>query len=59
MVIALYISTDLAPIYTAAVHKSSVLLPENMRSTELGNMLSPVNTPLGWLLIKLAHLFGK
>ena len=58
MVIALYISTDLAPIYTAAVHHSAVKLPANMQSTELGNMLSPVNTPLGWLLIKIAEIFG-
>ena len=59
MALALYISTDLTAIYTTAVHQSSVVLPENMRTTQLGNMLSPVNTPVGWLLIKLAHIFGK
>jgi PTS system galactitol-specific IIC component len=56
MAIVLYISTDLTEIYTAAVQNSAVVLPENMRNREMGNMLSPVNTPVGWFLIKMSHI---
>ena len=56
MALVLYISTDLTEIYTAAVQNSAVVLPENMRDRAMGNMLSPVNTPVGWFLIKMSHL---
>lgn len=59
LTITLYGGTALSEIYTAVAGEANISLPENVKSQELGNLVSSYNTPLGWGLIELAKLFGK
>ena len=54
--LALYAGTNLSGIYGKAASEANVKLPGNVVSTELGNLVSSYNTPLGWVLIKMGEL---
>lgn len=55
--ISLYAGTSLGPNYTEAAKKANVTV--SVKGQELGNMVSPYNTPVGWALIKASELIGK
>lgn len=55
--ISLYAGTNLGPNYTEAAKKANVTV--SVKGQELGNMVSPYNTPVGWALIKASELIGK
>lgn len=55
--ISLYAGTNLGPNYTEAAKKANVTV--SVKGQELGNMVSPYNTPVGWALIKVSELIGK
>lgn len=55
--ISLYAGTNLGPNYTEAAKKANVTV--SVKGQELGNMVSPYNTPAGWALIKVSELIGK
>ena len=57
--IALYAGSSLSGIYGTAADRANVRLPSNVTSTELGNLVSSYNTPVGWALVKLGELIGK
>ena len=54
LVISLYAGTSLAPEYTQAVKDANIEV--SVEGQELGNLVSPYNTPLGWAFIKGAEL---
>jgi galactitol PTS system EIIC component len=53
LTMALYAGTSLGPEYTEAVKKANVEV--KVEGQELGNVVSPYNTPLGWAMIKGAE----
>lgn len=55
--IALYAGTNLAPNYTDAAKETNVSV--SVEDQELGNLVSPYNTPIGWGIIKLGDIIGK
>lgn len=55
--IALYGGTNLAPNYTQAAEKANVSV--SVEGQELGNLVSPYNTPVGWAIVKLGELLGE
>ena len=55
--ISLYVGTNLGPNYTEAAKKANVTV--SVKGQELGNMVSPYNTPVGWALIKASELISK
>lgn len=55
--ISLYAGTNLGPNYTEAAKKANVTV--SVKGQELGNMVSPYNTPVGWALIKASELISK
>ena len=55
--ISLYAGTNLGPNYTEAAKKANVTV--DVKGQELGNVVSPYNTPVGWALIKVSELIGK
>ena len=57
--IALYAGSNLSGIYGVAADQANVRLPSNVTSTELGNLVSAYNTPVGWALVKVGELIGK
>jgi galactitol PTS system EIIC component len=57
LTLSLYAGTSLAPEYTAAVKKANVEV--SVEGQELGNVVSPYNTPVGWAMIKGAELLEK
>ena len=57
LTLSLYAGTSLAPEYTAAVKKANVEV--SVEGQELGNVVSPYNTPVGWAMIKGAELIEK
>jgi len=56
--IALYAGTDLAPVYTQAAKDANVDV-QMQEGQQLGNLVSPYNTPVGWGLIKIGEFIGK
>ena len=54
LTISLYAGTSLAPNYTEAAKNASVEV--SVDDQELGNLVSPYNTPVGWAMIKGAEL---
>jgi galactitol PTS system EIIC component len=56
--IALYAGTDLSGNYVDAADKANVKLPSNVTSTELGNLVSSYNTPVGWAVVKASEFIG-
>lgn len=59
IVISLYGGTAMSAEYTSAAEKANVTLPDSVTSTELGNLVSPYNTPVGWGIEEIAKLIGK
>lgn len=59
LTIALYAGTSLSADYVYAANQANVKLPSSVTSTELGNLCSSYNTPLGWVVVKLGALIGK
>lgn len=57
--ISLYAGTDLGSNYTIAAKEANVTVSGFSEEQELGNMVSPYNTPVGWVLIKIGELLGK
>lgn len=57
LVISLYAGTSLGPVYTTAAKEAKVKV--SVEGQELGNLVSPYNTPVGWAMIKCAELFKK
>lgn len=57
LTISLYAGTSLGSNYTDAANATNVSV--NVEGQELGNLVSPYNTPVGWLLIKISELIGK
>lgn len=55
--ISLYAGTSLAPEYTAAAQKANVNV-HLKDGQELGNLVSPYNTPAGWIIVKAGELLG-
>ena len=55
--ISLYAGTNLGPNYTEAAKKANVTV--SVKGQELGNMVSPYNTPVGWALIKASELISR
>ncbi len=55
--IALYAGTDLAPNYTLAAKEANVSV--SVEEQELGNLVSPYNTPVGWAIIKIGEMMGR
>lgn len=58
LIISLYASSSLSQYYTQAAEIANVSVA-GANGQELGNLVSPYNTPVGWILIKLAELFAK
>lgn len=58
LIISLYASSSLSQYYTQAAEIANVSVA-GASGQELGNLVSPYNTPVGWILIKLAELFAK
>ncbi len=58
LIISLYASSSLSQYYTQAAEIANVSVA-GASGQELGNLVSPYNTPIGWILIKLAELFAK
>ncbi len=58
LIISLYASSSLSQYYTQAAEIANVSVA-GASGQELGNLVSPYNTPVGWILIKLAELFVK
>jgi PTS system galactitol-specific IIC component len=56
--IALYASTFLAPYFTQAAVITNVELPSGAAGVQIGNLVSPYNTPLGWIIIEISKLFA-
>lgn len=59
LTIALYAGTSLSSNYARAASEAKVALPSSVTSTELGNLVSSYNTPVGWAVVKLGELLGK
>lgn len=57
LTISLYAGTNLGPNYTEAAKEANVSV--SVKGQELGNLVSPYNTPVGWGLIKIGELIGK
>lgn len=57
LTISLYAGTALGPEYTAAAEETKVSV--NVEGQELGNLVSPYNTPVGWGIIEASKLLGK
>ncbi len=57
LTIGLYAGTALGAEYTEAAEKTNVSV--NVEGQELGNLVSPYNTPVGWAIIEAAKLLGK
>lgn len=57
LTIALYAGSDLGPNYTEAAKEAHVSV--SVKGQELGNLVSPYNTPVGWALIKIGELIGN
>lgn len=52
----LYIGSDISPEYTQAARNANIPIPEGM--SEVTNMVGGATTPVGWLAVKFAELFG-
>lgn len=57
LTIALYAGTSLAPNFTKAAKDTNVTI--SVENQELGNLVSPYNTPAGWVIIKIGDILGK
>ena len=57
LTIGLYAGTALGPEYTAAAERTNV--SANVEGQELGNLVSPYNTPAGWAIIEVSKLLAK
>lgn len=58
LIISLYAASSLSEYYTQAAQIANVSVA-GASGQELGNLVSPYNTPVGWILIKLAEIFAK
>jgi PTS system galactitol-specific IIC component len=58
LTIVLYAGTYIAPYYTEAAQIANVSMPKGVSGTEMVNLVGGDVTPIGWILIVLAHLFG-
>lgn len=56
LVLIMYIGTDIATWYTDAAVSSGIALPED--ASQITNLVGGANTPIGWVLIRIAALFG-
>ncbi|VTT28122.1 PTS system protein [Klebsiella pneumoniae] len=52
----LYVGSDISPEYTQAARNANIPIPEGM--SEVTNMVGGATTPVGWLAVKFAELFG-
>lgn len=52
----LYVGSDISPEYTQAARNANIPIPEGM--SEVTNMVGGTTTPVGWLAVKFAELFG-
>lgn len=52
----LYVGSDISPEYTQAARYANIPIPEGM--SEVTNMVGGATTPVGWLAVKFAELFG-
>ncbi|MGF6559742.1 PTS galactitol transporter subunit IIC [Erwinia aphidicola] len=52
----LYVGSDISPEYTQAARNADIPIPEGM--SEVTNMVGGATTPVGWLAVKFAELFG-
>ncbi|WP_257478987.1 PTS galactitol transporter subunit IIC [Acidipropionibacterium jensenii] len=55
LVVIMYVGSDIAPWFTGAAGTSGISLPKG--ATEITNLVGGATTPLGWIIIRLAHLF--
>jgi len=58
LTIVLYAGTYIAPYYTKAAQIAHVAMPQGVSGTEMVNLVGGAVTPVGWLLLLLADLFG-
>lgn len=52
----LYVGSDISPEYTQAARNANIPIPQGM--SEVTNMVGGATTPVGWLAVKFAELFG-
>lgn len=52
----LYVGSNISPEYTQAARNANIPIPEGM--SEVTNMVGGATTPVGWLAVKFAELFG-
>lgn len=52
----LYVGSDISLEYTQAARNANIPIPEGM--SEVTNMVGGATTPVGWLAVKFAELFG-
>jgi len=57
LAISLYAGTSLGPNYTEAAKEANVSV--SVEGQELGNLVSPYNTPVGWALVKAGEVIGN
>lgn len=57
--IQLYAGSNLAPAFTEAAKQANVSVSVDGKEQELGSLVAPYNTPVGWAIVKIGELIGK
>lgn len=56
LIVIMYAGTDIAPWFTSAAGTSGIKIPNG--ATQISNLVGGATTPVGWIIIRLAALFG-